>query len=125
MTGAITGTVGQLDDQDTTRLVSGFHMTQDPIDEPDGTPALGRKSGGMGVAYTLRRDPGGTGQGHNTNYAYDDAPVRRLTARECERLQGFPDDWTTGPDSRRYAALGDAVTVNVAEWIGRRIMVAA
>lgn len=48
--------------------------------------------------------------------------VRRLLPVECERLQGFPDGWTTGPDSRRYAALGDAVTVNVAEWIGRRIM---
>jgi len=49
--------------------------------------------------------------------------VRRLTPVECERLQGFPDGWTDlGPDSRRYAALGDAVTVPVAEWIGRRIM---
>jgi site-specific DNA-cytosine methylase len=49
--------------------------------------------------------------------------VRRLTPTECERLQSFPDGWTDlGPDSRRYAALGDAVTVNVAEWLGRRIM---
>lgn len=52
--------------------------------------------------------------------------VRRLTPRECERLQGFPDDWTRvpddAPDSRRYAACGDAVTVNVAEWIGRRLL---
>jgi DNA (cytosine-5)-methyltransferase 1 len=52
--------------------------------------------------------------------------VRRLTPVECERLQGFPDNWTrlddSTPDSRRYAALGDAVTVNVAEWIGRRLM---
>ncbi|MBI3936379.1 MAG: DNA cytosine methyltransferase [Betaproteobacteria bacterium] len=55
--------------------------------------------------------------------------VRRLTPRECERLQGLPDDWTKldakTPDSRRYAALGDAVTVNVAEWIGRRLKEAA
>jgi DNA (cytosine-5)-methyltransferase 1 len=49
--------------------------------------------------------------------------VRRLTPRECERLQALPDDWTAhGPDSRRYAALGDAVTATVAEWIGRRIL---
>lgn len=50
--------------------------------------------------------------------------VRRLTPRECERLQGFPGDWTQlgdTPDSRRYSALGDAVTVNVAEWIGGRL----
>jgi DNA (cytosine-5)-methyltransferase 1 len=51
--------------------------------------------------------------------------VRRLTPRECERLQGFPDDWTLipgAPDSRRYAAMGDAVTVPVARWIGERLL---
>jgi DNA (cytosine-5)-methyltransferase 1 len=58
----------------------------------------------------------------------DQLGVRRLTPRECERLQGFPDDWTLipwngkpAPDSRRYAALGDAVTVNVSFWIGQRL----
>jgi DNA (cytosine-5)-methyltransferase 1 len=49
--------------------------------------------------------------------------VRRLTPRECERLQGFPDDWTevqaNGP---RYRQLGNAVAVPCAEWIGRRLM---
>jgi DNA (cytosine-5)-methyltransferase 1 len=57
--------------------------------------------------------------------------VRRLTPRECERLQGFPDDWTLiswmgkpAPDSRRYAALGDAVTVPVARWLGQRLAAA-
>jgi len=53
--------------------------------------------------------------------------VRRLTPRECERLQGFPDDWTLidgdkTPDAPRYRALGNAVAVPVAEWIGRRIV---
>lgn len=48
--------------------------------------------------------------------------VRRLTPTECERLQGFPDGWTGGqPDSTRYRQLGNAVTVNVAQWIGERI----
>lgn len=50
--------------------------------------------------------------------------VRRLTPTECERLQGFPDGWTAIPgaaDSRRYAAMGDAVTVPVARWIGERL----
>lgn len=52
--------------------------------------------------------------------------VRRLTPRECERLQGFPDDWTTEQsDSTRYRQLGNAVAVPVAEWIGRRIMEAS
>ena len=51
------------------------------------------------------------------------AGVCRLTPLECERLQGLPDGWTLpGSDSKRYAALGDAVTANVAEWIGRRIL---
>ncbi len=50
------------------------------------------------------------------------ATVRRLTPLECERLQSFPDGWTDlGPDSRRYAALGDGVTVNVAHYIGSRL----
>lgn len=49
---------------------------------------------------------------------------RRLTPRECERLQGFPDDWTLVngmADSPRYRMLGNAVTVSVTEWIGNRI----
>lgn len=49
--------------------------------------------------------------------------VRRLTPRECERLQGFPDDWTASQsDSQRFKQMGNAVTVNVIEWIGKRIM---
>jgi site-specific DNA-cytosine methylase len=57
------------------------------------------------------------------------AAVRRLTPRECERLQGFPDDWTLVPDGKgkpatdspRYKQLGNAVCVNVPEWLGCRI----
>ena len=57
--------------------------------------------------------------------------VRRLTPRECERLQGFPDDYTLipwrgkpqseCPDSLRYRALGNSMAVNCMEWIGERI----
>ncbi|WP_048707451.1 DNA cytosine methyltransferase [Microvirga massiliensis] len=55
--------------------------------------------------------------------------VRRLTPRECERLQGFPDDWTLVPytrgklaaDSPRYKALGNSMAVPVMRWIGERI----
>ena len=40
--------------------------------------------------------------------------IRRLTPLECERLQGFPDNWTEGvSDTQRYKQLGNAVTVNV------------
>ncbi len=46
--------------------------------------------------------------------------VRLLTPLECERLQGFPDNWTEGQSNTvRYKQLGNAVTVNVAEWLGR------
>ncbi len=50
--------------------------------------------------------------------------VRRLTPRECERLQGFPDDYTLIPkavDGPRYRALGNSMAVPVMRWIGERI----
>ena len=54
--------------------------------------------------------------------------VRRLTPRECERLQGFQDDWTLVPvrgkpaaDSSRYKAIGNSMAVPVMRWIGYRI----
>jgi len=48
--------------------------------------------------------------------------VRRLTPVECERLQAFPDKWTEGlSDTQRYRCLGNAVTVNVIEFLGHRI----
>ena len=46
------------------------------------------------------------------------AGIRRLTPVECERLQGFPDNWTEGQsDSARYKQMGNAVAVPVVEWI--------
>ena len=53
--------------------------------------------------------------------------VRRLTPLECQRLQGFPDDWYDGiemSDAQKYRQLGNAVAVPVAEWIMRRISAA-
>lgn len=57
--------------------------------------------------------------------------IRRLTPRECERLQGFPDDWTRipwrgkpaeeCPDSHRYKAIGNSMAVPVMRWLGRRL----
>lgn len=59
--------------------------------------------------------------------------VRRLTPRECERLQGFPDDWTLihwkgksakeCPDSHRYKSVGNSMAVPVMWYIGRRIQI--
>lgn len=54
--------------------------------------------------------------------------VRRLTPKECERLQGFPDDYTLVPyrkkpaaDGPRYKSLGNSMAVPVMRWIGERI----
>lgn len=50
--------------------------------------------------------------------------LRRLTPLECERLQGFPDNYTAIPgatDGPRYKALGNSMTTHVMHWIGRRI----
>ncbi|GAC1388016.1 MAG: hypothetical protein NVSMB31_01300 [Vulcanimicrobiaceae bacterium] len=56
------------------------------------------------------------------------ATVRRLTPRECERLQGFADDFTAVPfrgksasDGPRYRAMGNSMAVPVMRWIGERI----
>lgn len=51
--------------------------------------------------------------------------VRRITPRECERLQGFPDNYTAIPgaaDGPRYKALGNSMAVPVMRWIGERIL---
>ena len=59
----------------------------------------------------------GTG-GNNVSMVAKGSTVRRLTPVECERLQGFPDDWTAGQsDSTRYKQMGNAVAVPVVEWL--------
>lgn len=64
----------------------------------------------------------GTG-GNNVSMVAKETNVRRLTPVECERLQGFPDDWTAGQsDSHRYKQMGNAVAVPVVEWIVQSIV---
>lgn len=72
-----------------------------------------------------------SGAEHNYQFMRTGMAVRRLTPRECERLQGFPDDWTLIPyrgkpaaDGPRYKALGNSMAVNVMRWIGERIKLA-
>lgn len=97
-----------------------FHASQDPIHSEEHSPALGSNA-------TI---------GYQQNLT-----VRRLTPIECERLQGFPDNWTsekmeltlkgnewkaTGKvfkqaDGPRYKQMGNAITVNVGAWIGKQI----
>ena len=136
-----------------------FHPTQDPISSTDGsTHALGcgSKGGQASVAiaepYTIAIR--GRGDTHNLEARQDGTAnailtpnggrggigvgavaagmaVRRLTPTECERLQGFPDNYTLipwkkkpaadCPDGPRYKALGNSMAVPVMAWIGRRI----
>jgi DNA (cytosine-5)-methyltransferase 1 len=79
-----------------------------------------------------RVDAEGAAGGHLIAPAAGDATaVRRLTPTECERLQGFPDDWTRWlddgaeqSDSARYQQCGNAVAVPVAGWVAQRIVAA-
>lgn len=49
--------------------------------------------------------------------------VRRMTPVECERLQGFPDNWTGElADTQRYRQMGNAVSVPVAKWVAEKII---
>lgn len=78
------------------------------------------------LAYALC-NPGSGGRTHSRQIAHKMA-VRRLTPTECERLQGFPDNWTLiqyrgkpAADSCRYRALGNSMAVPVMSWLARRI----
>jgi DNA (cytosine-5)-methyltransferase 1 len=79
-----------------------------------------------GIVGTLRAQT----HGHEPALTHGMA-IRRLTPKECERLQGFPDDWTQipyrnkpadqCPDGPRYKACGNSMAVPVMRWIGQRI----
>jgi DNA (cytosine-5)-methyltransferase 1 len=78
------------------------------------------------TAGALKTGGGKPGQGYPALLSH--SAVRRLTPRECERLQGFPDDYTLIPhrgkpaaDGPRYKALGNSMAVPVMHWIGKRI----
>ena len=87
-----------------------------------------------GIAYCLYAcSARHTGTDWSRTYVtYPEGKIRRLLPIECERVQGFPDDWTLVPenngygdpdkiDTLRYNALGNAVSVTVAEWIAGRV----
>lgn len=80
-----------------------------------------KSQNGLGVGTS--DDPAYTLDTTGAQSVATESVVRRLTPRECERLQGFPDDWTASQsDSQRFKQMGNAVTVNVIEWIGKRLM---
>ena len=123
-----------------------FHATQDPV-HGSVSPALGSnmyagvmqpvgafKSGQGAQSRSIGWDenvsptlPSNAG-GNTTPALLSGMAVRRLTPRECERLQGFRDDYTLipwrgkeAPDGPRYKALGNSMAVPVMRWIGERI----
>lgn len=114
---------------------------------PMGTLRGGNGNEAGGVPFTIQEravsenpDAGPQGKGYQQGIAYtlearpkvqsvaSAMAVRRLTPRECERLQGFSDDFTAVPfrnkpasDGPRYRALGNSMAVPVVAWIGERI----
>jgi DNA (cytosine-5)-methyltransferase 1 len=74
------------------------------------------------VSATMTADM--AGPTHSGPKVMQSMAVRRLTPVECERLQGFPDNYTNipkAPDGGRYKALGNSMAVPVMRWIGQRI----
>ena len=78
-------------------------------------------------------DPSFTVTAQDRHGVYNGVEIRRLTPMECERLQGFPDGWTSKginekgknvkiSDTQRYTTLGNAVTVNVIKAIMERLL---
>jgi len=87
------------------------------------TGAVPEVMGDGEVVGALRAASGGSSRDYIATMG-----VRRLTPRECERLQGFPDDYTAiqmrgkpAADGPRYKALGNSMAVPVMAWIGQRI----
>ena len=71
-----------------------------------------------GISPTLTTPTGG----HHMSMFQVTDKVRKLTPLECERLMGFPDNWTEGvSDTQRYKMLGNSVIVPVIEFIANKI----
>ena len=80
------------------------------------------------VVPPLKAQSGHTKKGDAAPCVATAMAVRRLTPRECERLQGFADDYTLisyrgkpAADGRRYKSLGNSMAVPVMSWIGQRL----
>ena len=83
------------------------------------------------IGGTVRASGGALSGGSETIVVQDGCTARKLTPIECERLQGFPDNYTlipfrgrsaeNCPDSHRYKAIGNSMAVPVMRWIGKRL----
>lgn len=117
---------------DETQVTSRENRSQPKYGAP--APALARGARPPTIAFNARQDPihgavsGPLDTDGSTNAVAVAVGVRRLTPRECERLQGFPDDYTRilyrgkpAADGPRYAALGNSWAVPVVRMIGERM----
>jgi len=97
-----------------------------------GNLARGAGSQPSGEVFPTLKSDHGRGLSDQHPHVMAAMQVRRLTPRECERLQGFPDDYTQIPyrnkpaaDGPRYKAIGNSMAVPVMAWIGQQIDIAA
>jgi len=89
-----------------------------PVLTPDRT-----KKRQNGRRFKENGDPSFTLTAQDKHGVYNGTGIRKLTPIECERLQGFPDNWTEGiSDTQRYKCLGNAVTTNVVKTIINQII---
>jgi DNA (cytosine-5)-methyltransferase 1 len=120
--------IGEAGDPAYTLTKGHSHAVAQPIGCFKG--GQGSAAGGIGydehIAPTLSAADSGS---NRTPALMHGMAVRRLTPVECERLQGFPDNYTNipwrknpeSPDGPRYKALGNSWAVPVVRWIGSRI----
>lgn len=98
--------------------------TMIPIALAENTIGRQPQNGGNGDGFTVG-GPMYTLNASGVHGISNNMAVRRLTPVECERLQGFPDNYTNikenCPDGPRYKALGNSMAVPVMKWIGKRI----
>lgn len=99
-----------------------YGISSDAVDRSGEGDGSAKQRAGLGITEELSPSI----RSRSNNSVGGLMGVRRLLPVECNRLQAFPDDWLDlGPplsDSAKYRMLGNAICVNVAEWIGRRIV---
>jgi DNA (cytosine-5)-methyltransferase 1 len=117
----------------------GFNVYDDaPTLDSTAPPSVGPVAGlyvhrgqANDTAYTPDGTPPLMSSARNTPGAQIGMGVRRLTPLECERLMGWPDEWTRYTsdgqeisDSHRYRMCGNGIIATMAEWLGHRLIMA-
>lgn len=106
----------------------GYEARKEPIANALRAGQMGSKN----IIYSKTIRSGGRSSPHGSKQNWDsydvEGRIRRLTPKECERLQGFPDNWTAQgtdgaiSDTQRYKMCGNAVTTKVVQAVFERIL---